>query len=255
MSIAARTDSLSLAPSRTADEYWQETKRPWVSLLFLAPLLLLYEYGVLYFGGSNPERVRNGADYWLRSLLQQFGWKQDLLPPVLITVGLLAWHLAGRYPWRFRWETLVGMLAESVLFAFVLVIVGRLTDLAFRKAAIPPVLSMTSSQVSQAVTYLGAGIYEETMFRLCLLPLAYGLFRLTRVESRHAALLSILLTSLMFSLAHHIGPSAEAIQWFPFTFRVLAGMFFAGLFFVRGFGIAVGCHAAYDLLVGVWHVG
>src|SRR5690606_18289029 len=141
----------------------------------------------LYFGGTNPERVRNGADYWMRLLLQEFGWKQELLPPLLITVGLLAWHLVGRYSWRFRWETLVGMFAESVLFAFLLVIVGRLTDLAFRKAAIPPMLAVESSKISQAVTYLGAGIYEETMFRLCLLPLAFGLFRLTRVSSGKSA--------------------------------------------------------------------
>jgi hypothetical protein len=28
-------------------------------------------------------------------------------------------------------------------------------------------------------------------------------------------------------------------------------VFFAAVFLMRGFGITVGCHAAYDLLVGV----
>jgi hypothetical protein len=28
-------------------------------------------------------------------------------------------------------------------------------------------------------------------------------------------------------------------------------MFFATLFFVRGFGITAGCHALYDVMVGV----
>jgi hypothetical protein len=38
---------------------------------------------------------------------------------------------------------------------------------------------------------------------------------------------------------------------FSFVFRATAGVFFAGLFVVRGFGITVGSHAAYDLLVGI----
>jgi membrane protease YdiL (CAAX protease family) len=60
-----------------------------------------------------------------------------------------------------------------------------------------------------------------------------------------------LVTSLMFSLAHYVGPTAETMVLFTFTFRALAGVFFAALFVTRGFGITVGCHAAYDLLVGV----
>ena len=64
-------------------------------------------------------------------------------------------------------------------------------------------------------------------------------------------MLAVVSTSLLFSLAHHVGPTGEALRLFPFTFRTLAGLFFAGLFVVRGFGITVGTHAAYDLLVGL----
>jgi membrane protease YdiL (CAAX protease family) len=59
-------------------------------------------------------------------------------------------------------------------------------------------------------------------------------------------------TSFVFALAHHIGPTADAFNLFTFSFRAAAGMFFAAVFFLRGFGITVGCHAAYDLLVGVF---
>jgi hypothetical protein len=35
---------------------------------------------------------------------------------------------------------------------------------------------------------------------------------------------------------------------------VTAGLYFALIFWVRGFGIAVGSHAVYDVLVGIpWH--
>jgi hypothetical protein len=36
-----------------------------------------------------------------------------------------------------------------------------------------------------------------------------------------------------------------------FVFRTCAGLFFTFLFVARGFGVAVGAHAGYDVLVGV----
>jgi hypothetical protein len=36
-----------------------------------------------------------------------------------------------------------------------------------------------------------------------------------------------------------------------FVFRTVAGLYFTLLFVLRGFGVAVGAHAGYDVLVGV----
>ena len=51
------------------------------------------------------------------------------------------------------------------------------------------------------------------------------------------------------------GTPGEAFTWFAFIFRWLAGVYFAWVFVVRGFGVAVGAHTAYDILVGWlgWH--
>jgi hypothetical protein len=43
----------------------------------------------------------------------------------------------------------------------------------------------------------------------------------------------------------------DSFELYSFTFRTMAGLFFALLFIVRGFGIAAGTHAAYDMLVGL----
>jgi hypothetical protein len=48
-----------------------------------------------------------------------------------------------------------------------------------------------------------------------------------------------------------VGPLGDAFTLYSFTFRVLAGLFFAVLFSLRGFGIAAGTHATYDMLVGL----
>jgi hypothetical protein len=42
------------------------------------------------------------------------------------------------------------------------------------------------------------------------------------------------------------------VFWFGFVFRFLAGVFFSVLFVYRGFGIAAGSHAAYDVLLGLF---
>src|SRR5688500_7164859 len=50
-------------PAEVSGDYWQQSRRPLASLAFVAPLLLLYEIGVLVLGAH---AVRNGADVWLR---------------------------------------------------------------------------------------------------------------------------------------------------------------------------------------------
>ena len=50
--------------------YFAETRRPAVSLAFVAPMLLVYEVGILAFG---PQAMRNGADLWLRLFLDWIG--------------------------------------------------------------------------------------------------------------------------------------------------------------------------------------
>ncbi len=80
--------------------------------------------------------------------------------------------------------------------------------------------------------------------------------RLLMVPSFFACTLAVTASSLLFSLAHHAGAPGEAFTWFAFIFRWLAGVFFAWVFVVRGFGVAVGTHTAYDMLVGWldWHL-
>lgn len=251
-------DQKSLDP-----DYWMLAKRPLACLVFLLPLLALYEAGVIWMGGENPGQVRNGADAWMRVALESIGVPFGFLLPLLVVAVLLAWHGVAKYPWKVSGETLVGMFAESLLFAFLLIVAGQLQNVAFEKLGHPEIPlavrgaagkasgAIGSEPAAKAITYVGAGIYEEVLFRLCLLPLCFGVFRLLQLNTTWAAVLAVISTSLLFSIAHHIGPTGEAFRLFPFTFRLIAGLFFAALFVLRGFGITVGAHAAYDVLVGL----
>ena len=242
--------------SSEADSYWSLARSPLHCLIFLLPLLAVYELGVLWLGGPKAVYLRNGADYWMRDWLFQQGWEAQWLLPVLVVVALLAWQVVGRFPWKVRFDTLIGMAAESLLFACVLLLLGQAQDAVFQQylepwsLAVPPVATL-GSQAARTVSYVGAGIYEEVLFRLLALPLVFVGLRLLLLPDKAATLIAVLLTSLLFSLAHYIGPGGDQFNYFSFVFRTMAGLFFSALFVIRGFGITVGSHAAYDVLVGV----
>lgn len=239
-------------------DYWSEARRPLSCLLFLIPWIATYEAGIMLLADSEPDRIRNGADYWMRSLLSQVGLQQVLLLPLLVVGVLLTWHLVRRHPWKVRLETQLGMLAESFLLAVALIVIGQVHQLLFvnlQPLQDPPdarLLLLATGDFTRAVSFIGAGVYEEVMFRLLLVPAVFFLFRILECPPKFAAAMSAITTAFLFALAHHVGPAADAFNLFVFSFRVAAGTFFAAVFFLRGFGITVGCHAAYDLLVGVF---
>src|SRR5262249_32075232 len=105
--------------------------------------------------------------------------------------------------------------------------------------------------VQQVVSFVGAGIYEEMLFRLLLFSALTWLLRQAEFNGPGARSLAALLSALLFSLAHHIGPQGELFNAQVFLFRTVAGLYFAALYHFRGFGIAVGAHAGYDVLVGI----
>ncbi len=96
------------------DSYWVQSRGPLASLVFLAPLLIVYEAGTMFFG------VRNGADELMRRLLNVLGFGQHFLLPLLTICILLAWHYLSREPWRLSGSILSAMTAEAILLGAVL---------------------------------------------------------------------------------------------------------------------------------------
>ena len=233
------------------------------SLLFVAPLLIVYELGVVLLG---PAAVRNGADVWLRELLRCVGFGQYFLLPVLTVGILISWHYTTRKPWRLTSGIFSGRIAECIFLALCLRLVLQVQSSLFEATVgpldpvdgIPALGKDVSDGVRQAVGYLGAGVYEELLFRLMLLPaVGWTLMRLG-IPRRMSVILAVLSTSLLFAAAHYVGVGGDAFRlaqpafWFSFSFRFLAGLFFSVLFVYRGFGIAAGTHAGYDILVGLF---
>jgi hypothetical protein len=244
--------------------YWSESSRPLVSLVFVAPMLVAYEGGLFMLG---PHAMRTGADIWLRRLLELMGFSQYFLLPLLTCGVLLSWHHLTRDRWAIGWATVYGMLLESVVLGATLLVVAHwqtrvwLPEFSFSSAVLSAGAEVHGA--GRLVAYLGAGIYEELLFRLLLMPLIFAALRAVGVDSRVSLAGTVAIGSLIFSAAHYqfdldFGAvqwswhAGEPFEWLSFGFRVVAGAFFSLLFWYRGFGVAAGTHALYDILVADW---
>lgn len=223
--------------------YFPATRHPWPCLLFLAPLFVAYEAGVLWLA-RDEEIHRTGVDYWIRWVLESIGLPTMFWLPAFIVSALFFWALKREHDRpRQVLTVLPGMAVESIAFGVLLVALGRTQQSLETVLIVVPTLA-------RAADWIGAGIYEELLFRLLLYSALR--FALIKVVTKHFAISgATLLSAFMFALAHYLGPYGEQFQWNSFLFRGLAGMYFGALYEFRGIGIAVGAHACYDVFVGV----
>jgi hypothetical protein len=225
-------------------------------------LLVLYE--VLAFGLSHGEvsGVRNGADVLLKSLFLMLGGRPGLAVFGVVLVGggaALVWR-DYRRSGQIHPRYFVGMAGESIIYALTFGLVASaltallLPGLSFVGPGVEPWPALLAEWTlpTQLMISLGAGVYEELLFRVILVSglawLATGFFgwRVAR-----ANLFAVCLGALIFAAFHYIGPYGEPLRLGSFTFRTVAGLLFSGLYVLRGFGITAWTHALYDVFLAV----
>jgi membrane protease YdiL (CAAX protease family) len=75
-----------------------------------------------------------------------------------------------------------------------------------------------------------------------------------KFNHKNSIVLSVLISAALFSAHHHIDflsgqPNAtDPFDIIRFAFRTIAGIYFAGIFAIRGFGITAGTHAFYNII-------
>lgn len=201
------------------------------SLVLIFPLLLAYEIGVLFAG-----RV-NGADVVTRLLYVALGTKTAyMLVYAAIALGYLLWIRKAQRWGTLRLDIAMPVILEAAIYAMTL---GALITLVLDK-----LLGLGVNKDS-LISALGAGVHEEIVFRLGLFA---GLASLLR-DQRFALPFALVVSSLLFAGAHHLGPHGEAFTMHVFAYRTLAGCAFGAIFWYRSLAHAVYAHTLYDLVV------
>ena len=229
---------------------------------------------------------------WGQNLLKCLGFSDRstwIAMPLTVIVILLALQYTSRTRWYIRFKDFIPMTFECVLLAVPLIVLSLLVTRSVgfnkdadltgpglslrtesslpvmttqREASVPDAQCTTltddhhkSSLLVDLVTGIGAGIYEEFVFRLILICLLMLLFQdILKVSRQNSIILSVLIAAVLFSAHHHIFfvngqfHTGEPFSVSKFIFRTIAGVYFAALFAVRGFGITAGTHAFYNII-------
>lgn len=230
------------------DDYKQQSCLPLQSLIFLLPMLIAYEFGALYyvdeFRGIYARRIIKDSFQWL-------GVAGYFIPVIVLVGVLISIHIANRNKFSFRPGIYLGMGIESIALAVLLLLaaiiwVGKPTP-------------VNGPWHVEMLMSLGAGVYEELVFRLVAIALLHMVFvDLFCFSERTGAVVTIALSAIIFA-SYHFTPSN------PYTlklaaFYTLAGLYLGIIYTVRGFGVAAGTHAIYDVLTvaiarGLWEAG
>lgn len=278
------------------DDYWFLSTRPLHAFAFLLPLVVLYELGSIFYLHDLNAGMRTTvrAENLLRVFFDNFGDFALFIPGLTVLLVLLIWHIVVKDRWQLKPMVMLGMYLEAALWALPLLVLASILSHAhssglshapsssFAAAALQTKSGLLEMPwPARATVSLGAGIYEELVFRLAGLAIAHAVFSLIltnglKLHDHWAKGLAILVTAVAFAFYHDVLISGgrpmsvttwltlltsgnlsafiDAVLWRQVLFFTLAGAFFAAIYLWRGFGIVVGTHAAYDLAVLVFLV-
>lgn len=225
--------------------YREQTRAIAPSLVLVLPLLGLYEALI----ATLEPPLRNSAELAVSGFLgrlprQALDYGRAALLLCLLTAGALWLIRRTRFPRMSHWVLLESLVVALLLGPALGLLVGQMglssTNLPAGSGApswLPFLLSV------------GAGLWEELVFRLALLGgTAFLLARVTGWRMGAVLTVALLFSSLLFALYHHVGAGGEPLTLDRFAYRSLAGILLGSLFIWRGLAVVVYAHVFYDLL-------
>ena len=226
--------------------YWRFSRSAYYSVVSALPLLVVYEILVI-MTQSRYWGIRNAADMWIRTFLMAFDLSAQHLTFVMIGIAFALIPVAKTrsYGVKLKANFFLLMLAEAFTYSLVL---GGVLQSILRLSGLAAGGPGNGALQNFALS-LGAGLFEEIIFRVLLLNLLFFLLNYIFKNKVTTAVISVLAASFLFSLSHYIGSMADSWELYSFMFRWIAGMIFTVLYFIRGFAITAYTHALYDIWV------
>ena len=226
--------------------YWRYSRSAYYSAVAALPLLVIYEI-LIVLSQSRYWGIRNAADVWIRTFLMACDLQAQHITFVLIGISLALIPVAKSRARGIKLKAsyFALMFAECLAFSLVLgVVLQSILRLGGLSSGGPG-----SGLMQNLALSVGAGLFEEIIFRVILFNLLFLLLSHLLKRKVVAAVVSVLLASFLFSLSHYVGTMADTWQLYSFLFRWAAGLLFTVLYFVRGFAITAYTHALYDIWV------
>ncbi len=226
-------------------DYFQKSKSPFYSFIITLPIFLLYELGLFLMRGTEFSYIKNGADVLIEDMIATLGFDIFYISSsiFLLAFFIIAYYQKKNYDSFTIYKSYLSiMLFESFVYALLLfLLLGNMSlylmDISVQDIKFNIILS------------LGAGIYEELIFRVFSIFILYKFISFIFKSMRHFStqFFALLLSSILFSLFHFMG--TESFSQEAFTIRFIAGILLGILYINRGFGITAITHSFYDIFV------
>jgi len=226
--------------------YLLKSKTSFYSFLFTLPLFFLYEINILFLSWDDILVVRNGADFLMRNILESFDIYGLYGLGLVFFLGLLVTYIffiKEDQQQEVNVNFLFIMLAESMLWSVVLYFLL----FKFMVLLMNPIGKTILQQVTLAI---GAGIYEEFLFRVLLIAGLSGILGFVFMwDKTFKNIIAVVLSGGIFSAFHFMGEYGDFFSMELFLIRFFAGLILGVLYMYRGFGITAYTHSIYDLIV------
>jgi len=227
--------------------YWNVSKNIFYSILFITPMLFLYEIMCWYQYYGLKFQIRNGADIFISQLFLSFGHYSELAYSLTLLIIFLAivyfnWNVVKKGGLKISF--LLFMLLESFIWCIVFIVLMGISE--------NIILSILEHNIISEQFYLsiGAGIWEELLFRVGALGIILYFMEYT-LSYNHlfSVFIAIFFSALMFSLFHYIGQLGDIFTFRSFCLRTFAGIMLGALYVFRGFGITAYTHIFYNMAI------
>ena len=230
--------------------YFIFTRTPLYSLIFTLPLFFIYELGIVFTNTNDLMSLRNGADSLMRETLEIFGifgfygigaifllsvifvflFQKKYLNNILLKIDYLFLMMVE----SFFWSIMLYLFMSFVLKNSHLLILGTRSKLL----------------IQQVILSVGAGIYEELVFRVLLIAgISVIIGFVFQWHGHLKSWVAMFISAGLFSSFHFFGEFGDWFSFNIFMIRFFAGIVLGALYFTRGFGITAWTHSIYDLIV------
>ncbi len=245
----ARRPAARTAVAAPPSGYLHWSRDAAVGLFATLPLWLVYEGARL---ALSPDE-RNGAEHLLLQQVQRLGPHGHLASSLLFCL-LLAGAARSLIRRRVPWMRVAGVIVlEGAVYALLLgPLAAAMATSAMRVLA---ATAATGGLAADLVGALGAGIFEELVFRLGLLPclawLGLQALRGWSLPRWLAGAFAVVGSAIVFSWFHHA--CGQPFERGVFLYRTMAGILLGVLMWFRGIGVCVYTHTIYDLWFYLTH--
>ncbi len=223
--------------------YINSSKTFFFSFLFVTPVLFIYEF-LFFFKYRTENYLRNPFDSLIFNNILVFDKYSQLIFLLIFSVFAIytilnefrsindvkIFYFFLMFLESFAWGTILYYL----MFNFEMLILS---------------VNINNSILDNIYLSIGAGIWEELVFRLVGINILVKLLFLYEYSLTYSYIVSIILTSIIFSFAHYSGSFGELFSFATFLYRFIAGVMLGIIYSIRGYGITVYTHIFYNTAI------